>query len=227
MIEQARALRPFVPISVREDLTWDEVSLIAVNTPDLPGRDARFRPAARVPARRDAGPRPGLRRARSTRPSRRRTPIRCCSCPSSGSARTASSAPTTRLCAAAPGSVAGRGQRPRPRDPRGRAPRGRARQRHAAQPRPRPAALLRRAPLRRARRHRRRDRRPHRRRPGPGLGAELRPQRLRRTASAAPSGRSCSTSPRTPAGQQVHPRPVPAGLDLQDDDRHGRRSRPA
>jgi len=37
VIEQARALRPFVPISVREDLTWDEVSLIAVNTPDLPG----------------------------------------------------------------------------------------------------------------------------------------------------------------------------------------------
>jgi penicillin-binding protein 2 len=37
VIEQARALRPFVPISVREDLTWDEVSLVAVNTPDLPG----------------------------------------------------------------------------------------------------------------------------------------------------------------------------------------------
>ena len=37
VIEQARALRPFIPISVREDLTWDEVSLIAVNTPDLPG----------------------------------------------------------------------------------------------------------------------------------------------------------------------------------------------
>jgi penicillin-binding protein 2 len=29
VIEQARALRPFIPISVREDLTWDEVSLTA------------------------------------------------------------------------------------------------------------------------------------------------------------------------------------------------------
>jgi len=37
VIEQAKMLRPFVPISVREDLSWDEVTLIAVNTPDLPG----------------------------------------------------------------------------------------------------------------------------------------------------------------------------------------------
>src|SRR5918911_3864194 len=35
--EQARSLRRFVPITVREDLSWEEVSLIAVNAPDLPG----------------------------------------------------------------------------------------------------------------------------------------------------------------------------------------------
>jgi penicillin-binding protein 2 len=35
--DQARFLRPFVPITVREDLSWEEVSLIAVNAPDLPG----------------------------------------------------------------------------------------------------------------------------------------------------------------------------------------------
>jgi penicillin-binding protein 2 len=34
---QANALSPFMPIMVREDLTWEEVALIAVNTPDLPG----------------------------------------------------------------------------------------------------------------------------------------------------------------------------------------------
>jgi penicillin-binding protein 2 len=37
VLEQARALRPFVPISVREDLVWDEVSKIAIHAPDLPG----------------------------------------------------------------------------------------------------------------------------------------------------------------------------------------------
>jgi penicillin-binding protein 2 len=37
VLAQAKALRAFVPIVVREDLTWEEVSLIAVNTPDLPG----------------------------------------------------------------------------------------------------------------------------------------------------------------------------------------------
>jgi penicillin-binding protein 2 len=48
--DQAHFLRPFVPITVREDLSWEEVSLIAVNAPDLPGvlldssllRDYRF-----------------------------------------------------------------------------------------------------------------------------------------------------------------------------------------
>src|SRR3954453_15482382 len=35
--DQAHFLRPFVPITVREDLSWEEVSLIAVNAPDLPG----------------------------------------------------------------------------------------------------------------------------------------------------------------------------------------------
>jgi penicillin-binding protein 2 len=34
---RAAALPPFLPLVVREDLTWKEVSLIAVNTPDLPG----------------------------------------------------------------------------------------------------------------------------------------------------------------------------------------------
>lgn len=34
---QALSLRPFVPVVVRDDLSWDEVARIAVHTPDLPG----------------------------------------------------------------------------------------------------------------------------------------------------------------------------------------------
>ncbi len=34
---QARTVRPFLPLTVREDLTWDEVARIAVQAPDLPG----------------------------------------------------------------------------------------------------------------------------------------------------------------------------------------------
>ena len=34
---RAVALPPFLPLVVRDDLTWEEVSLIALNTPDLPG----------------------------------------------------------------------------------------------------------------------------------------------------------------------------------------------
>lgn len=37
VIQLARAHRPFVPITVREDLSWDEVARIAVRAPDLPG----------------------------------------------------------------------------------------------------------------------------------------------------------------------------------------------
>ncbi len=37
VIELARAHRPFVPITVREDLSWEEVARIAVHSPDLPG----------------------------------------------------------------------------------------------------------------------------------------------------------------------------------------------
>ena len=34
---EARRRRAFVPITVRENLTWEEVSRIEVNAPDLPG----------------------------------------------------------------------------------------------------------------------------------------------------------------------------------------------
>lgn len=37
VIQLARAHRPFVPVTVREDLSWDEVARIAVRSPDLPG----------------------------------------------------------------------------------------------------------------------------------------------------------------------------------------------
>ena len=37
VFQQARSVRAFIPILVREDLSWEEVARIAVNAPDLPG----------------------------------------------------------------------------------------------------------------------------------------------------------------------------------------------
>lgn len=37
VLAEARARRAFVPMTVREDLSWDEVSRIAVHSPELPG----------------------------------------------------------------------------------------------------------------------------------------------------------------------------------------------
>lgn len=37
ILTEARARRAFVPLTVREDLSWDEVSRIAVHSPELPG----------------------------------------------------------------------------------------------------------------------------------------------------------------------------------------------
>jgi penicillin-binding protein 2 len=37
VLAEARARRSFVPITVREDLVWDEVARIAVRAPELPG----------------------------------------------------------------------------------------------------------------------------------------------------------------------------------------------
>jgi penicillin-binding protein 2 len=37
VVAQAQARRPFVPITVREDLNWTEVSRISIHSPDLPG----------------------------------------------------------------------------------------------------------------------------------------------------------------------------------------------
>ncbi len=37
VLRQAHRLRPFVPVVVREDLSWEEVSRIAVHAPELPG----------------------------------------------------------------------------------------------------------------------------------------------------------------------------------------------
>ena len=65
--------RAFVPLLVREDLTWDEVARVAVHSPELPGVRPRFRPAARLSRRLGARPCAGLCRRRSTRPSRPRT----------------------------------------------------------------------------------------------------------------------------------------------------------
>lgn len=37
ILSEARKLRPFIPVTVRSDLSWDEVTRIAVRSPDLPG----------------------------------------------------------------------------------------------------------------------------------------------------------------------------------------------
>ncbi len=37
VVAQSRSRAAFVPVTVRDDLTWDEVAAVAVNAPDLPG----------------------------------------------------------------------------------------------------------------------------------------------------------------------------------------------
>ena len=37
IVAEARARAPFVPVTVRDDLSWDEVAQVAVHAPDLPG----------------------------------------------------------------------------------------------------------------------------------------------------------------------------------------------
>ena len=76
----------------------------------------------------DAGPRPGLCRRRSTRPSSRADRrSAAASCPTSGSARAAIERSYDSPLRGRAGAQPGRGQRRRPRDPRARPRRGRAR----------------------------------------------------------------------------------------------------
>src|SRR3546814_4055324 len=37
VLREVRRRRPFVPITVRENLSWQEVSRVEINAPDLPG----------------------------------------------------------------------------------------------------------------------------------------------------------------------------------------------
>ena len=177
--------------------------------------------------RRDAGPCPGLCRRRSTRPSRRRTTIRCCSCPTSGSARAASSTATTGCCAAAPGSA---GSRSTPSAARSASSTGA----RASPARDLQLTLdldLQRFCVDAAVRASCGQRRRARRRTGGVLALASVPSFDPRRSPAACAERLAGAARRSAhaAGQQVHPRPVPAGLDLQDDDRaggpRGRRSR--
>ena len=160
--------------------------------------------------------------APSTRPSRRRTATRCCSCPSSASARAASSA-AYDMRAARPRRAAA-GSRSTPSAARSASSTGAraspARTCSSASTWTCSASASSGCPAELVG-QRRRARCAHRRRAGAGLGAELRPGRLHRRPAARASG-GAARQPAHAAGQQVHPRPVPAGLDLQDDDGAGR-----
>jgi cell division protein FtsI/penicillin-binding protein 2 len=94
-----RRRRRFIPVIVREFLSWEEMARIEVNAPDLPGividvGTTRVYPKASSSRTSSATSRP--------RPSATWTAIRCSSFPASASAAPGSSATTTRSCAAAP-----------------------------------------------------------------------------------------------------------------------------
>ena len=83
--------RRFIPIMVREFLTWDEMARIEVNAPDLPGILVDVGTTRLYPLRRATRPYRRLRRAArrgATRPT-----TRCWRCPASASA-----APAWRRC---------------------------------------------------------------------------------------------------------------------------------
>ena len=64
VLVEARLRRAFVPILVREDLTWDEVAQIAVHTPELPGVVLDPGLLRAYPEGEAPGARPGLCRGR-------------------------------------------------------------------------------------------------------------------------------------------------------------------
>ena len=151
-----RRKQKFVPITVRENLTWEEVSQIEVNAPDLPGvmidvgsrRLYAFGPDTvhivgyvGAVSESELTDDPAARAARLPHRQERR--------------REGAGELAARRGRRPPG----RGQRLRPRHPRARPPDGPARRRPHADHRPRPSAVCR-GPLRRGERLGRGHRRP-------------------------------------------------------------------
>ena len=95
--------RRFIPIMVREFLTWDEMAAIEVNAPDLPGILVDVGTTRIYPVRRAARPYRGLRRAAHRGGRGRRS--RCWRCPASASGAPAWRSRTTSTCAARAGAV--------------------------------------------------------------------------------------------------------------------------
>ena len=84
----ASAYRAFVPIPVRENLSWDQVATVEVNSPDLPGVSIEV---DQTPLLSATAPAPPMCWAMSGPPSENevRATIRCCSCRAFASARAA------------------------------------------------------------------------------------------------------------------------------------------
>ncbi len=96
---EIRRRRRFVPVAIREFLTWEEMARIEVNAPDLPGvlidvGTTRLYPEAEHLAHVVGYVAP--------RPSATWMATRCWNCPASGSAAPASNATTNWRCAAGP-----------------------------------------------------------------------------------------------------------------------------
>ncbi|MEZ5903782.1 MAG: hypothetical protein R3C69_01240 [Geminicoccaceae bacterium] len=75
-MKTARAQRAFVPVLVREGLSWDEVTTVAVHSPHLPGVVLDSTLLREYPHRRRAGPCAGLCRAGQPRGAGRGPSIR-------------------------------------------------------------------------------------------------------------------------------------------------------
>ena len=216
-MKERQHTQEFKPITVKDDLNWEEVNAVELNLPGPSRHLDRDRPEAGLSVRRHHLAHPRLRRGaeRERRRARSRSAAEAARLPH----RQERAGAQIRLAAARRRRrKPARGQSVRPRDPRTGAPGGPARRRPRHHARHRPAPVRAPAPVERDGGRGGGDGRLYRRPARAGLDAVLRPDRVlsrphhRRVAGA-------EQRHLRPAHQQGGGRPVRAGLDLQDD--HG------
>ena len=217
---------PFVPVTLIDRLEWDDLAAVAVNTPALPGITPDVGLSRHYPMAEDfahvvgyVGPVSDYDLAKTEDPDPLAADPRVPDRQVGRGSQARAHAPRQG------GRAADRGQRGRPGDARARPAGGHRGRRHPADDRPPPSELRPGAAGRRERGGRG-DGRPQRRHPRDRLRTRLRSQQVRSRHLVGRLPRA-DREQVSPAGRQVGPGHLSARLDLQDDDRHCRRSRPA